>query len=457
VAGHEVRVERGPDPEPAALSTCEPAAGPVAGPAAGGGDADVDALFLDFCLSDSDYGRDTVAARLAEHPDLDRLVSERKEVAESRHHVFRLVRHLVTMSVARHEDWTALAVTWLLRLDASWSESADVCNKLCLRSRRLLNSPRPYLSTDDLNGSLAGTADGRAMLHLYATALRYEFRCRSLEGFLESLGVPVASLDPYLHALYAYALLAQNDPRGVEELHAVLARGGGDDISVLHALQEGLRYGYDIPDQAELMLTLWRRPDRGDRRDATVLLREAYALRRLGRYDEALATVNRSLLQLQPNEVDRQERRISERWRIIEQREIAQRIEREYAKAHRTARAEIEEMTRRMLAQLDEQVAGVRSQVSNSLFRIVEILGIFTAVIALVVGGAAAGNAGGGVTWWQRALLIVVSGAVAIGFFVLLRVVVGTGQDGSRRERLPAPGGTGVSPPETTSGRGSRT
>jgi tetratricopeptide (TPR) repeat protein len=411
--------------------------GPGDGPGPGNGadaDADIDSLFLSFCLSDSDRLRAVLAAEVLAHPDLASFVAERKDAPESREHVLRLARYDVMREIERDEDWIGTATAWLVKLNASWSESADYCNKLCRRSRDQRNTPRPYLKSDEIQHADPADVTARARLHLFLTALRYEFRCRAIEHFVESMVRPPSALDPYVHAVYAFALLAQNKPEGVEEMNAVLARGDSDDASVLHALQEGLRFAEEVPGQAEMMLTLWRRPPFTDRRDSTVLLREAFALRKLGRYDEALTTIDRSLMLLQPNEVDRYANRMSERWRILEQRDLAQRIEREYAKAHEDARAEVEETSRRLLAQIEEEVSGVRRQVADSLFRVVEIIGIFTAVIALVIGGAAAGNSDQ-IEWWQRAVLIAVSGVVAIGFFVLLRFVVrpGGGPPGRRQ------------------------
>jgi tetratricopeptide (TPR) repeat protein len=400
--------------------------GGTAGGAGGTGTEDIESAFLDFCLAESDLAKPEAAAAVLAAPGLDQLVAERKESAESRPHLLRLARYDVRRLAQTGANWIPEVLRWLQELDATWSESAEFCAKLCRSARDCRNSARPYLNADDIARSDLTGVPGRALMHLYLTSLRYEFRGTALEHFIESLPRPVSSLDPYTHALYAWALLVQNKPEGVAEMNAVLNRGGEDDRSVLHALQEGLQYAEEIPDHAELMLTLWRRPGPASWRDETVLLREAAALRRLGRYDEALATIDRSIMLLQPNDTDRYHRRMSERWRIREQRETAMRIAREYERATSIARREVEQTTERLLAQLDDQVSSVRQQISENLFRIVEILGIFAAVIALVVGGAAAGNSAG-ITWWQRAVLILTSGAVAIGFFVLLRLIVRPG------------------------------
>jgi tetratricopeptide (TPR) repeat protein len=177
-----------------------------------------------------------------------------------------------------------------------------------------------------------------------------------------------------------------------------------------------------------------RRPTFSDRRDTTILFREAFALRRLGRYDEALAAIDRSLALLSPNDVDRYQQRMGERYRIIDERHLARLLEQEVSRIKDEARSEMARTSQGVLDQLEGEVAAVRQQAAESLFKIVEILGIFTAIIALVAASVASATIGS-LAWWHRAILIVVGGAVAIGFFVTLRYVVHSGSGQAQRGR----------------------
>lgn len=55
-----------------------------------------------------------------------------------------------------------------------------------------------------------------------------------------------------------------------------------------------------------------------------------------------------------------------------------------------------------------------------------KILGLFTAVIALLVAGAASVTIGD-LEWWQRVLLMLTAGAVVMVFFFAIRIVVRPG------------------------------
>jgi tetratricopeptide (TPR) repeat protein len=395
---------------------------------------DIESLFLSFCLSDSDRQTDQLAAAVLDHPDCADFVAARKDLPEARPYIFRLgrrdaLRHATTPD----RDWTGVAVRWIVDMGATWAESAEFCGKLGRRAREQRNAARPYLAADRiLTGDVFSVA-GRAWLHLYLSSLRYEFRTAALEHAIESMPVQVSRLDPYSHSLYAFALLAQNKPEAGPEVDAVLTRAD-DDPSVLHALIDGLRFAERLPNHIEVMLGLLRRPTFSDRRDTTILFREAFALRRLGRYDEALAAIDRSLALLSPNDVDRYQQRMGERYRIIDERHLTRVLQQETTRIKDEARTEIERTSQSVLDQLGVEVAAVRQQASESLFKIVEILGIFTAIIALA-GASLASVATSGLTWWQRAVLIGVGGAVAIGFFLTLRYVVHSGSRPRRQSR----------------------
>jgi tetratricopeptide (TPR) repeat protein len=396
-------------------------------------DGDIESLFLSFCLSDSDRLTDQLAAQVLDHPDCAGFLESRKDLPEARPYVFRLARRDVLRHAVPDQDWTGRAVRWIVDLNASWQESAEFCGKLGRRAREQRNAARPYLSADRVLTGDLGTVAGRAWLHLYLSSLRYEFRTAALEHAIESMPVPVTRLDPYVHSLYAFALLAQNKPEAEREVAAVLGRAG-DDPSVLHSLIDGLRFAERLPNHLEVMLDLLHRPVFSERTDVTMLFREAFVLRRLGRYDEALAAIDRSLALLSPNDVDRYQQRMAERYRILDERHLTRVLEQETRRIKDEARTDLEHTSQRVLDQLDSEVAAVRQQASESLFKIVEILGIFTAIIALA-GASFASVASAGLTWWQRAVLIGVGGVVAIGFFLTLRYVVHSGSRPRRGTR----------------------
>lgn len=65
----------------------------------------------------------------------------------------------------------------------------------------------------------------------------------------------------------------------------------------------------------------------------------------------------------------------------------------------------------------------MNQQVGENLFKIVEVVGVFVALIALLAGSVSS-VAIGDLQWWQRLLLILTTGSMIIGFFLTLRAIV---------------------------------
>ena len=99
--------------------------------------------------------------------------------------------------------------------------------------------------------------------------------------------------------------------------------------------------------------------------------------------------------------------------------------------------AEIERLGEAQSDALDEAVKRLRAaseeQISAGLFRVVEILGVFMAIVGLVATTVGAAALGAG-AWWQRVMVVAAGSVGAFGFFVALRIVVRPG-----RETKPSP------------------
>ncbi len=67
--------------------------------------------------------------------------------------------------------------------------------------------------------------------------------------------------------------------------------------------------------------------------------------------------------------------------------------------------------------------AAAEAQISAGMYRIVEILGLFMAIVGLLITTVGAAAFGTG-TWWQRMLIVAAGSAGAVGFFATLRLVV---------------------------------
>ncbi|MFE0798500.1 hypothetical protein ACFW4W_37715, partial [Streptomyces mutabilis] len=141
------------------------------------------------------------------------------------------------------------------------------------------------------------------MTHLYLSALRFDFRCPTLQRLVEQLAQSARQpLDCYTRALYAFALLGQSRPEGLTVMDEVLAEAE-EHPKTLHVLLHGLWLGQDLNQGAERLLALSSRPALATGPDPIVLFRTAGALRRLGRYEEGLSAIDRAIDCLPPGDI----------------------------------------------------------------------------------------------------------------------------------------------------------
>ncbi|MGW7323816.1 hypothetical protein [Streptomyces sp. NPDC054845] len=214
-----------------------------------------------------------------------------------------MVRARVAEEIGSGRDWTREAAVWLARGGATWRESARVTGDLAWRARAEGASALLFLDEAYVTSLDPGTAFGRGLWHCFLTTLRYDFRCAAIEEFFAGPPAGRERADPYTDALHAFALLGRSRTEGLEVMAEVVARAGDED-KVVHALLHGLWLGENLPGQASLMLELLESPAFAQGLlGPEALFRKAGALRRLGRYEPALAAVQSAIDRLDPGEV----------------------------------------------------------------------------------------------------------------------------------------------------------
>jgi tetratricopeptide (TPR) repeat protein len=348
---------------------------------------------------------------------VDRLAKLGLHSVDARRAIWRLaVFDAIGRMAEGGQEWMETAVAWLDLGGATWQESAGGCAEVGFQAY-LADKP-DMISLSVIKGRDPLSVAGRALLHLHLVALRLAYRWEDMEQCLTSLDATIQELDPYSRAYHVFALLAENHPDGQAEMNALLDVAE-DDYRVTLSLVEGLRLSRGVPDQAEQMLRLLSGPAMTRSTSPDPLYRKAFALRKLGRYEEALRVVDECLQRISPLQV-------RDRVRIVQERDLilAEQTIREQAEAARRA---ADDQVRAAAHELEQLVAGqiaeMRQTMTDGLVRVVEILGVFTAIIA-VLGGGAASIVTKGLLWWQRGVLILIAGVVAIGFFALLRIMV---------------------------------
>lgn len=331
---------------------------------------------------------------------------------------WRLATWDVEETVKNGDDgWIGSAQSWLESSDADWGRSASFCADVAWAARAARNSALLHIDSTDLPSRISTPAD-RGLLHILIQSQRYDFRFRSIRETVASLRIPLVDLDPFSRAVHAFALLGQNADTALDEFAAVSQLGGGHE-KVAHALLHGLWMATRLPDQANRILDLIELSEVLRDNDPIVALRRAYALRKLRRYDDAIQALDLGMLNLSPASVEVHQDFTRERAMILVVQEIEELYGRERQILDGEAARHVRELSDAVTAKADQ----IENKISESLFKMIEILALFTAVVALLASGVASVTIGD-LEWWQRGALILTSGAVVMTFFFAIRAVV---------------------------------
>ncbi|MFC7908265.1 hypothetical protein [Streptomyces nigra] len=198
-------------------------------------------------------------------------------------------------------EWPVRLADVLRELDATWQESAEVCTDVAWRARSAQNSALELLTPEHVTDPSPHPVMWRTYRHLYLSALRYDFRCRTIESLMNKVPVSVLDEDPYTEALYAFSRLGQSRPDGLAVMDRVLVAACAHPKTV-HVLLHGVWLGSLLPGQAPLLLALVGLLPEGGLSDPIALFRMASARRSLGHYPEALTAISHALELLPPGD-----------------------------------------------------------------------------------------------------------------------------------------------------------
>lgn len=255
------------------------------------------------------------ARQLLGEPGVRPLLEEALHIPQLRPGVFALAQ--VDVCEALDTEFTARAEHWMRVARTTWQESAAFLADVAWQARR---DGRSLAEEIPSGAALIGDAvTARTRIHLLGLALRYDFRRVALEELLRAHRRP---WDPFIRALFAFALLGQSKAQGLQVMDEVLAEAS-DDVKVLHTLLQGLWLGDGLPLRHQHMLSILSRPPFKARTDPLALFREASALREMRCFGEALATIDRALELLPPGDPGVHDDLVRERALIIVAREAA--------------------------------------------------------------------------------------------------------------------------------------
>jgi hypothetical protein len=260
----------------------------------------------------------------------------------------------------------------------------------------------------------------RVLTYVHIARLRYDFKFEQL-GERCAEGLRDFRDDAYVSCLAALAALGRRSDRGRPLLDRAMGLPDFDSAcrsASLHALW----FGLDLPDQAERIIALSDDMIGRGEDGYNLYYWRSFALRRLGRLDEALQSVDRAidLLPVGMNMVHQDY--VREREMIKTTQLLDEQVRRASEQISVRLRAESEAYLDEVKKDLSRYSDSAQKIVSESLVNVVEVLGVFVALAGFLLGSGVLVFKSGG--FWQHLGSIALLLVGTLLFFVLLRAVV---------------------------------
>jgi tetratricopeptide (TPR) repeat protein len=285
---------------------------------------------------------------------------------------------------------------------------------------------------DKARGNAGSRTDRLVLAYVHGQRLRFDFKFGQLaeqsRKWLAEFGD-----DALILALAAFAAIGSRASNGLDLFQRAVDSPNADDKS-RQACLGAMEFGDHIDDQGEILLGLSNDMMARGEDNENVRYRRATALRKLGRYEDALAEIDhaldifdaagRSLV----HEQYAQERRAiiaaQDGRRRAENlvKEVGEQISAQFDQQVAAAAAALEEKISAASSQLGERIDVAQAMVSDGLLKMVEILGLFVTLLGFVVGSGAVIVKARSFSERAAAMALVVVGSLV--FFVLLRLVV---------------------------------
>lgn len=281
---------------------------------------------------------------------------------------------------------------------------------------------QPLLADAGNGGQLGGGSEFVQLCRQYLQGFRLRFDFK-----FEDLGAQVPAWlrshpgDALLLALSGFAGLGRGVPGALRAVETSLNSSNSDAVSrnvCLHALW----FGNHIEDQAERIVRLSDEIiDRGED-GANLYFWRAYALRRMERFDDALESIDQAI-SLHPvgmNIVHQDY--VRERALITTSKLVLSQVAEHARQVAVDLRAELDRQLEAAKAELVKKQEDAQRAVSDSLLKIIEILGLFIALVGFLAGsGVIVFRALG---FWQHFASMAILLVGSITFFGLLRLMI---------------------------------
>ena len=220
--------------------------------------------------------------------------------------------------------------------------------------------------------------------------------------------------DALITALSAVAALGLRRKDGMQLFERALEAPDADARS-RHACLAAIWFAHHIPEQAEILLSLSDQMMSNNEDNWTMYFRRASALRKLGRHEEALQSIDRAINALPMGHTEVYQEQIRERELIVSSWAMQQQL----TAFGNALREELRKEVKAAADDLSKQHEAAQKAVSDSLLKIVEILGLFIAVTGFLVGTGAVAIKAETFSGRLATMVLILIGSLL--FFVMLR------------------------------------
>ena len=347
------------------------------------------------------------------------LLNERLALVSEQEKARLLVEHLTS-----HLAYDPLGWTWELGWRAQHHQVSlpavrSVTADLAWQARK---QGHPYPDATNWEPRL-GSQDStlRRLILVYAEGqrLRFDFKFVTL-GQRCDTWLQEFPNDALVLALAAFGAMGRRAPEGMRLYRAAVDCSNADRRS-RHVCLAGMWFAHHIENQSQELLDLSSAMMAKGEVDPNLFYRRASALRKLGRFEQAIEDIDRATDMLDVGDNPVHQDFVRERELIVSSIEIEKHIRQLGRQIEDQVSRQIDEQISLASAELGNKIDTAQRVVSDGLLKIVEILGLFLAVIGFVAGSGAIAIQAQGLRDRTISMGFVLIGSLL--FFVLLRLV----------------------------------
>ncbi|MEU4528411.1 tetratricopeptide repeat protein [Micromonospora ureilytica] len=260
----------------------------------------------------------------------------------------------------------------------------------------------------------------RVLAYAHSLRLRFDFRFDELARLSRQWLAEIPD-DAMIMSLAAFAAFGQRSDRA-EPLFLRATAAPDYDGSCRGISLQGLWFGTHLSDQANRILQLSDEMIGRGEDHPNLYYWRSFALRRLGRLDEALACADTAIALLPVGMNPVHQDYVREREHIGSSQLLEEQVARLTDDITSRMRQQFDERVALLKAEFDQQTATARRLVSESLLGLVEVLALFVTLAGFLVGSGAIVFQARSFQQNITALALLLGGSVI--FFVLLRRVI---------------------------------